>query len=162
MNQITLIAEPGQPIITMSRVFDAPRDLVFAAYTDARHIPNWWGPRYLTTIVDHMDARAGGSWRIIQRDPKGSEHAFHGVYHDVVAPERTVGTFEYEGAPGHVLMETAVFEALPDGKTLITTTSVFQSVEDRDGMVASGMESGAKESLERFAELLVKLQSETA
>src|SRR5262249_29830583 len=95
--------EPAKQEIAMTRTFEAPRDLVFKTMTDPSLIPQWWGPRYLTTTVDEMDLRPGGRWRYLQRDPQGSEHAFHGVYHDIAAPERLVFTFEYEGVPGHVL-----------------------------------------------------------
>lgn len=151
----TLIAEPGVQQIVLTRVFDAPRELVYKAMTDPTLIPNWWGPRRLSTIVEKMDVTPGGTWRFVQRDPEGQEFAFHGVYHEVQPPERLVYTFEFEGAPGHVLLETVTFEEL-DGKTKLTDTSVFQSVEDRDAMVQAGMESGAKESMDRLAELLAK------
>ena len=154
MTSTSLIAEPGTYEIAMTRVFDAPRDLVFKAFTDPRHIPQWWGPKNLTTLVDKMDVKAGGLWRFVQRDEHGNEFAFHGVYHDIVLSERIVSTFEFEGMPGHVLLETARFEALPDGKTRYTGSSVFQSVADRDGMLSSGMESGARETLDRFAAFL--------
>jgi len=100
-----------------------------------------------------MDVRPGGGWRFIQRDAAGNEFAFHGVYHEVVAPERIVGTFEFEGMPGHVALETSTLEDL-GGRTRLTTISVFQTVEDRDGMAASGMELGASESMDRLEELL--------
>jgi uncharacterized protein YndB with AHSA1/START domain len=145
--------EPGKQEIVMTRTFDAPRDLVFKTMTDPNLIPRWWGPRYLTTTVDEMDLRPGGRWRYLQRDPQGNEHAFHGVYHDITAPERLVFTFEYEGVPGHVLLDTVTLEEV-DGKTRLTDQSVFQSVADRDGMVQSGMESGATEMMERLEELL--------
>ena len=148
--------EPNQQQITMSRVFAAPPELVWRATTDAEHIPQWWGPRSLTTRIDQADVRAGGQWRYVQRDPDGNEYAFHGVYHDVVPPERVVQTFEFEGVPGHVLLETTTFDAV-DGGTRVTTTSVFQSIQDRDGMVASGMESGAREGYDRLAELLATM-----
>src|SRR4051812_37739819 len=106
MNKATLIAEPGSHEIVMERVFNAPRELVFKAMTDPKHIPQWWGPKIYTTIVDKMDVKQGGVWRYIQKDKDGSEFAFHGVYHSVEAPERVVDTFEFEGMPGHVLMET--------------------------------------------------------
>jgi len=159
MTKTNLIAEPGKQEIRMERIFDAPRGLVFQVWTDPKHIPQWWGPKDLTTIVAKMDARAGGLWRFIQRDQSGNEFAFHGVYHSIVAPEQIVSTFEFEGVPGHVVLETATFEALPNGKTKVTASSVFQSLEDRDGMIQSGMESGAKETWERFAELLATLQT---
>ena len=145
--------EPGKQEIVMTRTFDAPRDLVFKTMTDPNLIPKWWGPRYLTTTVDEMDLRPGGRWRYLQRDPQGNEHAFHGVYHDITAPERLVFTFEYEGVPGHVLLDTVTLEDV-DGKTKLTDQSVFQSVADRDGMVQSGMESGATETMDRLEELL--------
>ncbi len=157
MTKADFIAEPGKQTIVITRVFDAPRDLVFKVWTDPKHIPQWWGPRRLTTSIDKMDVKAGGCWRFVQHDRQGNEFAFHGVYHAVVSPERIVSTFEFEGMPGHVLLETAIFEALPDGKTRVTGTSVFESREDRDGMVSSGAEEGARESYERFAELLLTL-----
>jgi uncharacterized protein YndB with AHSA1/START domain len=144
--------EPGKQEITMTRTFDAPRELVFKITSDPDLIPQWWGPSYLTTTVDEMDARPGGRWRYVQRDPQGNEHAFHGVYHDV-RPERTVFTFEYEGMPGHVLLETVTLDEI-DGRTKMTDHSVFQSVADRDAMVESGMESGATEMMDRLEELL--------
>ena len=157
MSKATLIAEPGSHEIIMTREFNAPRDLVFKVMTDPQHIPQWWGPRQYTTIIDKMDVKPGGLWRYIQRGADGSEFSFHGVYHSVIAPECVVDTFEFEGMPGHVLMETSIFEALPDGKTKLTVSSVFQSVADRDGMLQSGMEFGTNESYERFDELLATL-----
>ncbi len=157
MSKLNLIAEPGKQEIIMTRVFDAPRELVFKACTDPKHIPQWWGPKYLTTTVDKMEVRPGGLWRFVQRDADGNEYAFHGVYHDSVSPEWVVYTFEWEGMPGHVLMETVTFEE-QDGKTKLTDKSVFQSVEDRDGMLQSGMEEGAAETWDRLDELLKELQ----
>jgi uncharacterized protein YndB with AHSA1/START domain len=156
MTKMNLIAEPGKQEIIMTRLFDAPRELVFKAYTDPNLIPQWWGPKGLTTTVDKMDVSEGGVWRFVQRDAEGNEYAFHGVYHSIVSPERLVYTFEFEGMPGHVLLATVTFEELDDGKTKLTDRSVFQSVEDRDGMLKSGMEEGAAESMDRFAELLAK------
>jgi len=146
-------------VIVITRSFDAPRELVFKALTDPKLIPQWWGPRYLTTTIDKMELRPGGIWRFVQRAPDGSRHAFHGVYHAIVQPERLVQTFEYEGAPGHVALETATLAEV-DGKTQWTSLSVFQSVEDRDGMVQSGMEQGVIETNDRLAELLAKLALE--
>jgi len=156
MASLNLVAEPGMHSIVMSRAFDAPRAMVFKAYTDATLVPKWWGPRRLTTAVDAMDIKFGGVWRYIQHDADGNEYAFRGVYHEIVSPERLVFTFEFEGMPGHVLLETVTFEER-DGKTLVTDTSVFQSVADRDGMLQSGMEGGASESWERFEAVLKTL-----
>jgi uncharacterized protein YndB with AHSA1/START domain len=155
MAKTDLVAEPGKQAVVITRIFDAPRELVFKAITDPGLIPQWWGPRRLTTTVDKMDVRPGGVWRFVQRDQDGNEYAFNGVYHAVVPPERLVYTFEFEGMPGHVLLETVTFEE-HDGKTTATDTPVFQTVEDRDGMLASGMEEGAVETMDRFAELLAK------
>ena len=157
MPNVTVTAEPGSHEIIMTRVFDAPRELVFKVMTDPQHLAKWWGPRQYTTVVDKMDVKPGGLWRYVQRGADGSEFGFHGVYHSIIAPERVVDTFEFEGMPGHVLMETSIFEALPDGKTKLTVSSVFQSVADRDGMLQSGMEFGTNESYERFDELLATL-----
>jgi uncharacterized protein YndB with AHSA1/START domain len=152
-----LIAEPGKQAIIMARVFAAPRELVFATMTDPKLIPQWWGQRHTTTTVDMMDVRAGGLWRYIQRDQHGNEFAFHGVYHSISAPERVIDTFEFEGMPGHVILETMTLESQADGKTLVTVSSVFQSIDDRDGMLRSGMEAGANESYERLDELLAAM-----
>jgi uncharacterized protein YndB with AHSA1/START domain len=153
MANLHLVAERGRQEIVMTRIFDAPRDLVFKTYIDPKLVPQWWGPKNLTTIVEQMDVRPGGLWRYIHQDANGNEYAFRGVYHDVVAPERIVYTFEFEGMPGHVVLETVTFED-QNGKTKMTDTSVFQSVEDRDGMLNTNMEAGAAESMDRLAELL--------
>ena len=138
--------------IVMTRVFDAPRELVFKAYTDPQSIPRWWGPNSTITTVDKMDVRPGGAWRFVQRDANG-EYGFHGEFREIVPPERLVQTFEFEGMPGHVIVDTLVFEDL-GGKTRLTATSLFASLEDRDGMLATGMEGGATESWDRLAALL--------
>jgi uncharacterized protein YndB with AHSA1/START domain len=149
--------EPDRQDITTTVVLDAPRELVFKAYTDPEIFAKWWGPPRYTNVVEKFDARSGGEWRVIQRGADGSEHGFHGVNHSVEAPERICQTFEYEGVPGHVALQTATFEALGN-KTRVTAQIVFQSVMDRDGMVASGMRSGADESMERLAALLETLK----
>ncbi len=106
-----------------------------------------------------MDVRPGGQWRFINRDAEGKEYAFHGVYHEVLAPERIIDTFEFEGLPetGHVTLETMKLEELPGGRTGLTVQSVFQSVADRDGTLQSGMEEGVNDTYDRLAELLKKM-----
>jgi uncharacterized protein YndB with AHSA1/START domain len=106
--------------------------------------------------LETFEPRSGGSWRYIHKDNQGNEYAFHGVNHEVLAPERIIGTFEFEGLPesGHVVLETARFEALPGNRTKLSIQSVFQSVADRDGMLQSGMERGVNESYEHLDELL--------
>lgn len=153
MTKAVVTVEPARHDIVLTRVFDAPRELVFKTYTDPELIPRWWGPRNLTTTVERMDVRPGGSWRFVQRDAEGHEFAFHGLYHEVSPPERIVDTFEFEGMPGHVALETTTLEDL-GGRTRLTTITVFQTIEDRNGMVASGMEQGATESMDRLEELL--------
>jgi uncharacterized protein YndB with AHSA1/START domain len=103
-----------------------------------------------------MDVRQGGKWRFVQRGPDG-EYAFNGVYKEVVRPDRLVDTFEFEGMPGHILVETAVFEEL-DGKTKVTGTALFQTNEDRDMMLKSGMEQGWAETMDRLEDLLQELK----
>ena len=105
-----------------------------------------------------MEVRKGGTWRYIQHDLEGNEFAFNGIYHEVNPPERIIYTWEYEGRPGHVLTETQVFEDLK-GRTKITSTPVFQTVEDRDGMYRSGMQEGARLTTERMAKPLKKMRS---
>ena len=152
-------AEPGKQEILVTREFDAPRELVFKAYTDPKLVPQWWGPRRLSTRVDRMDVRPGGQWRFINRDAEGNEYAFHGVYHEILAPERIIDTFEFEGLPetGHVTLETMRLEELPGGRTRLTVQSVFQSVADRDGMLQTDMEDGMNETYDRLAEIMKKM-----
>jgi uncharacterized protein YndB with AHSA1/START domain len=154
-----IVAERGKQEVIITRIFDAPRSLVFRAYTDRNLKPQWWGPKRLTTTIDKMDVKPGGQWRFVQRDAAGNEYAFHGVYHEVRSPERIVDTFEFEGMPGHVSLETWTLEDI-GGRTKVTTKSVYQSVEDRDGALASGMEEGVLETMDRLAELLEKLKIE--
>ena len=161
-NQTTITAEPGKQEIVITREFDAPRELVYKAVTDPELVPQWWGPRYLSTIIDKMDVRPGGQWRFLNRDAEGNEFAFHGVYHEILAPERIIDTFEFEGLPetGHVALETMKLEALPRGRTRLVTQSVFQSVADRDGALQSDMESGINDTYDRLEELLEKAKKE--
>ncbi len=158
-NQTKILAEPGKQEIVITREFDAPRELVFKAVTDPKLVPQWWGPRYLTTEVDKMDVRPGGQWRFINRNAKGNEFGFHGVYHEILAPERIIDTFEFEGLPetGHVALETMKLEELPGGRTRLVTQSVYQTVADRDGVLQSGMEGGLNETYDRLEELLKKM-----
>lgn len=155
-NPTKVTIEPGKQEIVITREFNAPRERVFRAFTDPKAIPQWWGPRYLTTIVDKMEVRPGGLWRYRQRDEKGNEFNFHGVYHSVEAPARIVQTFEFEGAPGSVSLETVTFEE-EGGKTNMRSQAIFQSVADRDGMVQSGMEEGTKDTYDRLEELVAQM-----
>jgi uncharacterized protein YndB with AHSA1/START domain len=153
MGKLKVTVEPGKQEVKMTRMFDAPRELVFKAHMDPKAIPQWWGRRNSTLTVDKMEVREGGRWRFVEHSADGEDYGFHGVYHAIVPPERVVQTFEFEGVPGHVLLETLTLEER-GGVTTLTSQSVYQSVEDRDGMVASGMEDGANESMDRLEELL--------
>ena len=155
-NPTKITAEPGKQEIIIEREFDAPRELVFKAFTNPKLYAQWLGPRGLTTKLETFEPRNGGSWRYIQKDQTGNEYAFHGVNHEVTAPERIIGTFEFEGLPekGHVILQSARFVAMPGNRTLLSSQSVFQSVADRDGMLQSGMEMGVNDSYDRLDELL--------
>ena len=113
--------------------------------------------------LEKFEPRSGGMWRYTHKDKDGNEFGFHGVNHEVLAPERLIDTFEFEGLPerGHVSLETAKFQELPSGRTRLTIQDVFQSVADRDGMLQSGMESGINESFDRLDELLGKMRKGT-
>jgi uncharacterized protein YndB with AHSA1/START domain len=150
------LALPSDHEIVLTRTFDAPRALVFKTMTDPSLIPRWWGPHGHTTVVDQMDLRPGGLWRYVVGTPDGRQTAFHGAYREITPPRRLVYTFEWEGLPGHVSTETVTFEE-QDGKTTLTNRVRFDSVEDRDGMLRSGMEEGATETMDRLAALLEEL-----
>jgi uncharacterized protein YndB with AHSA1/START domain len=156
MGNTQITAEPGMPWIVITREFDAPRELLFRAHTDPELLVQWLGPRRLEIRIDRHEARDGGTWRFVHRDADGNEFGFHGVHHGTPTPDCMVRTFEFEGAPGHVSLETMTLEE-HDGKTLVREKSVFQSVEDRDAMVQSGMEEGVRESHDRLDELINRL-----
>jgi uncharacterized protein YndB with AHSA1/START domain len=156
MTSTRITAEPGVPYIDMTREFDAPRDLLFRAHTDPELLVQWLGPRRLTMTVDRYDVRDGGAWRYTHRDPDGTEYGFHGVFHGTPSPDGIVQTFEFEGAPGHVSLDSLTFEE-HGGRTTLRAHSVFQSVEARDAMVESGMETGVQEGYERLDELVARL-----
>lgn len=156
MGTTQIVAEPGTLQIIITREFDAPRELVYRAYTEPELLVQWLGPRSLTMHIDHMDVRDGGTYRFVHLDADGNEYGFRGVFHGEPTMDSAVRTFEYEGWPGHVSLETLTLEER-GGKTLVRTNSVFQSLEDRDGMVQSGMEDGVNDGFERLDELLKKL-----
>jgi uncharacterized protein YndB with AHSA1/START domain len=151
--QATVVAAQGEREIVTERVFNAARERVFQAFVDPELVVQWWGRRVDTTRVDKMDVRVGGDWRFVTEATDGS-NAFRGTYRVVDAPEVLEQTFEWEGMPGHVAVERAEFEDLGDGRTKVRTQTLFHTTEERDGMLASGMESGMSESHERLDELL--------
>jgi uncharacterized protein YndB with AHSA1/START domain len=161
MPKTQIDAPDGVPFIDMSREFDAPRDLVFKAYTDPELIAQWLGPRKYKMTIDKYDVRDGGQWRYVHTDDDGNDWGFHGVFHGSPSPDRMVQTFEFEGWPGNVSLESLILEER-DGKTIARTHSVYQSVEARNAMVESGMETGVNEGYERLDELLARLRQPVA
>lgn len=155
MKELAILAEPGKQEVFIVYEFEYPRPQVFDVFTNPSLISQWWGPNQYITDVDKFELKPGGLWRFVQHDADGNEFAFHGVYHDIERPERIVYTFEFEGMPGHVLLETVRFEALQN-KTRIIDQIVFQSIEDRDGMLDAGMIEGSKQSMQRISKLLGK------
>ena len=155
-NQTKIIAEAGKQELFIVREFEAPRALVFKAFTDKDILVQWIGPREMSTRYEKFEPKDGGTYRFIQTLPDGMEFGFHGVCHEHTPAERIIQTFEFEGLPekGHVALETTKFEDLPNDRTRVTMQSVFQSVADRDGMVKSGMETGVVTSYERLDELV--------
>ena len=158
--QTKVTAEPGRLDIMIEREVDATPEMVFRAFTEPELYAQWIGPRGYSTNIESLEARNGGSWRLVQKDPEGKEYAFHGTYHEVLPNERIIGTFEYDGLPeaGHVSLERTVFEKLPNGRTKLVSTSVYLSAEDRDGMLHGGMEQGVDESYSRLDELMDRLK----
>jgi uncharacterized protein YndB with AHSA1/START domain len=152
----TINAPEGQPFIDMEREFDAPAELVHRAYLEPELVKQWLGPRKYEMVIERWDARDGGGYRYFHRGEDGS-HGFPGVFHST-AIDNMVQTFEYDGAPGHVSLDTQKIEDLPGGRSRMTSHSVFLSVADRDAMVEAGMSSGVEEGYERLDALLPTLQ----
>ena len=155
MTELKVTAEPGVPQILTEREFDAPRDLILRAFTEADLLAQWLGPRGYTMTVETFEPRAGGSWRYVHSDGDGNSYGFHGVFHNDPSPDGFVQTFEFEGAPGHVSLDTMTMEER-DGRTIVRTNSLFQSVEARDAMVQSGMADGMSQGYDQLEELLEK------
>ena len=157
MNKNNLVVDREERVITMSRIFDAPRELVWKVCTDPELVPQWWGPRNVTTIVDRMEVKVGGVWRYIHKDAEGNEYAFNGIYKEVEPPERLTYTFEFEPMAGHIALETILFEELSDGQTKITARTTYNTIEDIEGTLQAGMEGGAVETWDRLEELLERV-----
>jgi uncharacterized protein YndB with AHSA1/START domain len=156
--KLELIAEPGKPTIVTRRVVDAPRALVFEAFTNPEHLKRWLGPRSRTLVVCESDLRVGGKYRWVLRAENGHEAHFHGEYREINPPERIVRTFVFDLHPEDVAVETLYLEER-DGKTIITTTAVASSVKERDAHLANGMEKGIVEGYERLDDLLASLRA---
>jgi uncharacterized protein YndB with AHSA1/START domain len=153
------VTTPSDREIQMTRTFDAPRDLVFEAYTSCEHVRHWWGWRTSTMIHCEADVRAGGSWRYVTREANGTEVPFKGVYREVTRPERLVSTEIYDVEPfnsGDPAVVTVTFSE-DAGRTTVTVTGLYPSGEIRDAVLGSGMEAGAAESYDRLAERLATM-----
>ncbi|HEX7005343.1 MAG TPA: SRPBCC family protein [Trueperaceae bacterium] len=156
MNRTKITAEPGKPTVIIERAFDAPKELLFRAYTEPELLAQWLGPRGYEMKVERLEARDGGRYRYIHTDPEGNEYGFRGVFHGNPNSESIIQTFEFEGWPGHVSLDSLWFEER-EGKTVVRTVSSFQSTEDRDAMIESGMEKGVVQGHEQLDELLQRL-----
>jgi uncharacterized protein YndB with AHSA1/START domain len=143
--------------VEFSRVFDAPRRHVFEAHAKPEHVRRWWGPHGSTMTACELDFRPGGKWRFVVRTVGGKQVAFFGEYREIVAPERFVWTFGFDGMPGPAGLETYTFTEA-DGKTTLIAVGHFDSIESRDAAIQSGMEKGAAETWDRLEELLRTLK----
>jgi uncharacterized protein YndB with AHSA1/START domain len=157
MSKTQISAPAGVPFVDITREFDAPLELVRRAWTDPDLVKQWLGPRKYEMVIERWEPRAGGAYRYIHRDEAGNEFGFHGVFHSS-DPENMVQTFEFEGVPGHVSLDKLALEDIGGGRTRAQIHSVYQSLEDRDGMVQAGMGDGVNEGFERLDELLAKMR----
>ncbi|SNS89036.1 Uncharacterized conserved protein YndB, AHSA1/START domain [Asanoa hainanensis] len=153
MSQNLTVTTPSDLEVKMVRVFDAPLGLVFDAHSSCEHVKHWWGRG--NPLDCEMDFRVGGAWRFVEHAPDG-DWAFRGEYREIEAPNRIVQTFEFEGMPGQICVET--LELTEDaGKTTVTSVTRFNTKEERDGMIESGMSEGAGQSYDALAAYLAKL-----
>ena len=153
-NETVIEAVPDLPVIRLVREFEAPREQVFRAYTDPDLVRRWLGPRRLRMEIERYDAVTGGGYRYRHIDTDDTEYKFFGSFHEVRPSERIVQTFTFEGVPDGVSLETATFEDLGGGRSRVTSVSVVETIEARDMILASGMETGVVEGYERLDELL--------
>ena len=151
--KLEIIAEPGKTSFSTKRIVDAPRALVFDAFTKCEHLKQWMGPRNMTMASCQTDLRVGGRYRFVFRTPDGQEVGFSGEYREVQPPARIVRTFVFEPMPDAAALETLELEEV-GGTTIIRTTTVHKTVENRDGHVNSGMEAGMTEGYARLDDLL--------
>jgi uncharacterized protein YndB with AHSA1/START domain len=149
------ITTPNDRDIRIERVFEAARELVWRAFTDPKLIAEWWG-RGNKLDIERMEVKHGGHWRFVEHGPDGAQ-GFEGRYREITPPERIVQTFEWDGMPGHVLVDTATFQDIGGRRTKVVSTSLFHTKEERDGMLKSGMEQGLNESYAALDRALANL-----
>jgi len=150
------VTTPTDREIHIERIFAAPRERVWRAMTDPALVAQWWG-RGNKLVIERMEVERGGHWRFVEHSPDGGVHGFEGRYREVTPPERVVQTFEWDGMPGHVIVEHMTLEDLGDGRTKVTTVSLFHTTEERDGMLHSGMEGGLNESYAALDRVLASM-----
>jgi len=153
-NPLHVEAPEGVPFIDATREFDAPVEAVFRAHRDPDLVTRWLGPGKYRMDLGRWDFTSGGSWAYTHTGPDGDEYRFRGVFHTVRENEFAIQTFEFEGYPDVVAIESMTFEDLGDGRSRLRLHSTYPSVESRDGMVASGMESGMSEGYRRLDDVL--------
>jgi uncharacterized protein YndB with AHSA1/START domain len=146
------VTTPSDREIHVVREFDAPRDRVWRAFTEPDLLAQWWG-RGNRLVVEKYELERGGHWRFVEHGPEGA-HGFEGRFREVTPQDRIVQTFEWDGMPAYVIVEDIRFEDLPGGRTRIVNTSLFHTTEERDGMLAAGMEGGMNESYAALDRLL--------
>ena len=139
-----LVSQPSEREIRIERVFDAPRERVWRALNEPTSIAAWWG-RGNKLVVERYEPYRGGHWRFVEHSAQGPQ-GFEGRFREVTPPSRAVQTFEWDGMPGHVVVQTMTLEELPDGRTKLVTVSLFHTREERDGMLHSGMADGVAQS----------------
>jgi uncharacterized protein YndB with AHSA1/START domain len=149
------ITTPSEREIHIERIFDAPRERVWKAVTDPALIAQWWG-RGNKLVIERYEPERGGHWRFVEHSPQGV-HGFEGRFREITPIERVVQTFEWDGMPGHVVVETMVLEDLGDGRTKVVNVSLFHTKEERDGMLQSGMEQGLNQSYAALDGVLARL-----
>ena len=146
------VTMPTDREVVLTRVFDAPRQMVFEAFSKPELLKRWFGPRGWSLAVCDVDYRVGGGFRFVLQGPDGRQMGMRGVYREIVPPERSVHMESFDDFPGESQV-TAVFTE-EDGKTTLTATVQYESQMVRDAVIQSGMEHGAAETYDRLAELL--------
>ena len=150
-----LISTPSDREVRIERIFNASRERVWKAMMDPKLVAQWWG-RGNKLVIERMEVERGGHWRFVEHTPQGTQ-GFEGRYREVTPIERVSRTFEWDGMPGHVAVETATLEDFGDGRTKLVSVSLFHTVEDRDGMLNSGMEGGVTQSYAALDKVLASL-----
>jgi uncharacterized protein YndB with AHSA1/START domain len=151
----TRVTTPADREIRIERIMDAPVHRVWRAHTEPDLIAQWWG-RGNELVIEKMEVERGGHWRFVEHASDGV-HGFEGRYREVTPEERLVYTFEWDGMPGHVVVDSLTFEDLGDGRTRLVTVALFHTAEERDGMLSSGMDQGLAESYAALDRVLAEL-----